>query len=778
MNNFKISFRNLWKNKSTSIINLIGLTVALTSVAFIAIWVHHELSFDKFNKNYKNIYMVASEWKYSDGKSDFIMETPTPLGPYLKENFPEVIQTTRFEKQFGGRFLEADNKKFIEQGFAIEPSFFDIFTVDFVTGDSKAITNKSYSILISQRLANKFFGKENPLNKPITFFTNSEETKLYEVCGVYKNIPDNSSLQHDFLIPISIPEPTNWFAFGESTFLLLPNEIDKANLNKKIAQFYNYDKLGFDIGWYLHPLKDMHFLSDFQQFVHHPGSLQYVYIFTIAGIFILLIAVLNFISLVSVLSINRLKESGIRKISGASKRKIVFSFLTEPFILVSLSLIFTFLLIEIFQSSFNKLSDSTFISFHQNTFVLLALILMGMIIASISGIVPGIFIANFEPSDALKQKKKSVGVSCQKYLIAFQFTLAIVLMSSTFLIHKQLNYIFNKDLGFKKENIVHVPLKGKMGENYAIIKHKLLSNPNVEQVTNGSPIFSSGVEFPGWTWDGINKDEKHSIASIQADCDFIKTFNLEIIKGANFLTEITNNNKVIVNEEAAKVMNMENPISQHMQLKGKDYEIIGVVKNFHSRHFSHKIRPLMITYGAGRHNLYIRYKNDNDKANIIALAKNEYEKFNHEFPFEYHYFADEFTATYRNEQKMLNLLSYFVVVAFLILCFGLYGLSKQMTLSKTKEIGIRKVNGAKISEILTMLNKDFVKWVTLAFIIATPIAYYAMHKWLENFTYKTTLSWWIFALAGVLALGIVMLTVSWQSWKAATRNPVEALRYE
>jgi len=192
MNNFRISFRNLWKNRSTSVVNLLGLTVALTSVAFIAIWVHHELSFDKFNKEYKNIYMVASEWKYSDGKSDFIMETPTPLGPYLKENFPEAIQSTRFEKQFGGRFLEADNKRFLEQGFAIEPSFFDIFTVDFVTGNSKAIANKPNSILISQRLANKFFGKENPLNKQITFFANSEETKLYEVCGVYKNIPDNS----------------------------------------------------------------------------------------------------------------------------------------------------------------------------------------------------------------------------------------------------------------------------------------------------------------------------------------------------------------------------------------------------------------------------------------------------------------------------------------------------------------------------------------------------------------------------------------------------------
>jgi putative ABC transport system permease protein len=310
------------------------------------------------------------------------------------------------------------------------------------------------------------------------------------------------------------------------------------------------------------------------------------------------------------------------------------------------------------------------------------------------------------------------------------------------------------------------------------LKQKLLANSNVENVTNSSPIFSSGVEFPGWTWDGMNKDEKHSIAGINADCDFIKTFQLEIVQGKNFQPANNNNNKVIINEEAAKVMNMGNPISQHMQLKDKDYEIIGVVKNFHSRHFSHEIRPLMLTYGEGGRDLYIQYKNDTDKAKIITLANSEYDRFSPEFPFEYHFFADEFTATYRNEQNMLNLLSYFVVVAFLILGFGLYGLSKQMAMSKTKEIGIRKVNGAKISEILAMLNKDFVKWVAIAFVIATPIAYYAMNKWLENFAYKTELSWWIFALAGLLALGIALLTVSFQSWKAATKNPVESLRYE
>jgi putative ABC transport system permease protein len=401
-----------------------------------------------------------------------------------------------------------------------------------------------------------------------------------------------------------------------------------------------------------------------------------------------------------------------------------------------------------------------------------------LFVGTLAGIIPGMLIAGVKPIEALNQKKIVNNGRFRKYLIAFQFSLAIVLLSSTFLINKQLNYIFQKDLGFQKENVIHIPLKGKMRENFNLIKQELQSNPMISSVSNASPLLSSGIEVPGWNWEGNGSDQKYSVARIKADNDFIKTFGINLIQGNYFSENNSNENTIVVNEEAAKVMNMANPIHQHLQLNGIDYEIIGVVNNFHSRHFSHLIRPLLISFDNSGRNLYIRYNNPGDKTSIINSINKVFEKFNPQFPFEYHFFADEFMATYGNEHRMLELLFYFVIVAFLILCFGLYALSKQIALSKTKEIGIRKVNGAKTSEILTMLNKDFVKWVAIAFIIATPIAYYAMNKWLENFAYKTALSWWIFALAGLLALGIALLTVSWQSWRAATRNPVEALRYE
>lgn len=778
MSTIKISFRNLWKNRNSSTINLIGLTVALTSVVFIFMWVHHELTFDNHNTNYKNIYMVASEWMYSDGKSDFIMETPTPLSPYLKENFPEVIQSTRFAKQFGGRFLEVDNKRFLEDGFVIEPSFFDIFTVDFVLGNPNSISGNPNSICISQRLASKFFGEANPINKSITFFENSENTKQYQVCGIYKDIPDNSSLQFDFLIPTSFNEADNWFSFGFSTFVLLQNEIDKTELNKETAKFYNSSKLGFDINFYLHPLKDMHFHSDYQLFVYHPGDIQYVYIFTIAGIFILLIAALNFMGLVTTLITNRLKESGLRKISGASKIKIISSFISEPFILVALSLLLTFIAVELIQPTFNSFSDNTIPSIHQNAFILLALICLGFLIGLISGIFPGLYIARINPFNAIKQHRNSGNGTFRKNLVVLQFTLAIIILSSTILIHRQMNYIFHKDLGFNKENILHIPLKGKIRDNFSLIKHELLNNPMIEGVTNSNPLLSSGIEMPGWTWTGISGEDKHSIAHIQADGDFINTFEFSMVQGNNFSDENLNTNKVIINEEAAKVMNMANPTHKFMQLKGKSYEIIGIVKNFHSRHFSNQIRPLMISYSEGGSNLYIRYKKGVDNADIINFTNNVYQNYNPEFPFEYRTFKDEFNATYRDENKMLKLLMYFVFVVFLILIIGLYGLSKQVAIRKVKEIGIRKVNGATISEVLFLLNKDFVKWITFAIIIATPIAFFSMKKWLEGFAYRTTLSWWIFVLADVLSLVVALLTAGWQSWRAATRNPVEALRYE
>ena len=778
MNSIKVGIRNLWKNKAISLINLLGLTVALTSAVFIFMWVYHEVTFDRFNKNYKNIYMVASEWKYSDGKSDFIMETPTPLSPYLKDNFPEIEKSTRFAKQFGGKFLQAGDKKFLEQGFAVEPSFFDIFTIDFVTGNPNVAANNPDAIFISQRLANKFFGNLDPTNQNITFFENAEKTKEYKINGVYKNIPDNSSLQHDFLIPLTVDGVDNWFAFGYSTFVVLHNNVDEAQLNKKIAQFYDYDKLGFNINWYLHPLKDMHFQSDYQQFVYHPGDIQYVYIFSIAGVFILLIAILNFMSMIGVLSIKRMKESGIRKISGASKKRVVFSFLTEPLILVTFSFLLTYVLFKFLLPSFNVFAESNIPSLYQNWVIIIILFAIVLAIGTISGIIPGLFISKFKPIDSLKEKKAANNYSFRKYLVAFQFALAIVLLSSTFIISKQLNYIYHKDLGFQKENIVHIPLKGKIRENYSTIKQELLTNSIITSVTNSSPLLSSGIEIPEWTWEGIDAGQKHSIARIQADNDFIKTFGIHLSQGDNFSDHQNNSNKVIINQTAAKVMGMNNPIQQHLQLKGTDYEIAGIVNDFHSRHFSHQIRPLLITFDNSARNMYVHYNNSADKARVVDFIKQVYGKLNPEFPFEYQFFSDEFSAIYRNEQKMLELLFGFVIVAFCILCFGIYALSKQLAINKTKEIGIRKVNGAKVSEILAMLNKDFVKWVVIAFVVATPIAYYAMNKWLESFAYKTTLSWWIFALAGLLALGIALLTVSWQSWRAAKRNPVEALRYE
>jgi len=772
----KISFRNLWKNKSTSLVNLLGLTIALTSFVFIFMWVYHEITFDRFHKNYKNIYMVASEWKYADGKSDFIMETPTPLSPYLKDNFPEVVQSTRFAKQFGGRTIGSGDKKFLEQGLAIEPSFFDIFTVDFVSGDPKNIENNPNSIFISQGLANKFFGKDDPSNQTITFYVNADNTKQYEIVGVYKDLPDNSSLQFDFLIPVDIEDADNWFAFGYSTFVLLPNEIDRAQLNKKMAQFYDYKELGFDMDWYLHPIKDMHFKSDYQLFVYHPGDIQYVYIFSIAGVIILLIAILNFMSLIGVLGANRMKEAGIRKISGAQKNKVALSFLAEPLLLVFLSVFLTFILVEALQPAFNKLSGNKLPDLHQSAVVLFVLFILALAVGVLSGILPGIFIASLKPIDSIKQKRTVRKGAFRRYFIAFQFTLAIALLSSTFLINKQLNYIFQKDLGFQKENIVHIPLKGKITEEYALIKHELLSNPAIKDVTNASPLLSSGIELPGWTWDGISADEKHSIARIYADSDFLNTFGIQLTQGTNFSEQIPN--QVIINEEAAKVMNIPNPLHKHIQLKEVDYEIVGVVENFHSRHFANQIRPLVIIPDYNAKNLYVQYNSGVDKTSLISNINGLYAQLNPEVPFEYHFFSDEFIAIYRDEHQMLELLFYFVIVAFLILSFGLYALSKQVTLSKTKEIGIRKVNGAKVSEILTMLNFDFIKWVAIAFVIAIPIAYYAMSKWLEHFAYKTNLSWWIFVLAGLLSLGIALLTVSWQSWRAATINPVEALRYE
>lgn len=779
MYNLKISLRNLWKNRSTSLVNVIGLSVALSSVVLIFSWIYTELSFDKHNQNYTNIFMIASEWNYADGKSDFIMETPTPMSPYLKDNFPEVLQSTRFAKQFGGRFLESNNKKFLEEGLAIEPSFFDIFTVDFTGGDPKSLIQNPKSIFLSQRLARKFFGNENPVNRIITFSKNSKETIDYVVGGVYADIPNNSSLQFDFLIPITFDAADNWYSFGYSTFLLLAHGIDKADLNKKIGQFYDSENMGFNINWYLHSLREMHFQSDFQQFVFHPGEIQYIYIFSIVGIFILLIAVLNFMGLINVLISGRLKESGVRKIMGASKMKVLRLFLAEPLLLVTLSVYLTFAIIEVIHSSSDFLSNSILLSGNQTIlFYITTLILLGLFIGLISGIVPGLFIASLNPYKALMQQNALRHGRMRKYFLILQLSLSIILLASAFLIQKQLKYIFHADLGFKKENIISFPLKYDSRESYSLLKQELLKNPMVESVTNNSPLLSSGIEIPGWSWNGVGNDQTHSIARIQADTDFIESFDLNIVQGENFSSDQLNSAKAIINETAAKAMNMEDPIHQHMQIRGQDYEIVGVVKDFHSRHFSHQIRPVTILYQENTGKLYLSYNDDIDRETILQDVKGIFEKYHPDIPFEYTYFSDDFAGIYRDESQMLKLLFYFVAIAFLMLSFGLYGLSRQVAIRKTKEIGIRKVNGASVFDVLLMFGKNFTGWVLIALLIATPIAYIMMYKWLHNFEYKTRLSWWIFALAGLFALVMALITVCWQSWKAASRNPVDVLKYE
>ncbi len=774
----KISLKNLWNNKHVSIINVAGLAIGLTTAILIFLWIYEEINFDKFNKNYKDIYMVATEWKYPDGKSDFIMETPAPLGPFLKENFPEIIHYTRFEKQFGGRFLKFNNKKLLENGLAIEPSFFNVFTVSFIAGDAKTCLNDPNSILISEKLAYKFFKAENPIGKTITLFQDSENKVDYQIKGIYQNIPENSSLQFDFLIPINLEHDNNWFIFGTSTFLLLSKKVDVKELNSKISQFYADQKITFDIQWYLHPLKDFHFHSDFQLFIYHPGNKQYVYIYSIAGVFVLFIAFVNFISLIAVFLSNRVKETGIKKMAGASIRSLIVSFLFEPLFLIVTSLLLAFILVESAIPIFGEIFNKQIPSLYHNLPLLIILILIILILGIISGVFPGLYISSINAIDAIYRRTAINKRNFRKYFLVLQFTLSIMLLCSTIIIHKQLHFIYKKDLGFQKENILHIPLKGNMDEKYSLLKNEILKNPGIINITNNSPVMKDGVEVPGWDWEGNNDEKKRSVAFINADYDFIKTFKIKVVKGNYFSEGKTNaNDCVIINEEAAKVMGMQDPIHKQVHFRNKDYTIIGVVKDFYSCHFSSKIRPLLIFFTENSGDLYIEF-NSGNKNDIIEFLNKTYQKHDPDFPFGYHFLTDEIHALYNDEQHMLRLFNYFTIITLLILCFGLFGLSKQVAISMTKEIGIRKTNGAKTWQIILMLSKDFTKWVLLAFIIACPIAYFIMNKWLQNFAYRTNLSWWVFVASGAVAFAVSLLTVSWQSWRAASRNPVEALRYE
>ncbi|WP_321288447.1 FtsX-like permease family protein [uncultured Sunxiuqinia sp.] len=793
----KSSLRNLRSKPIYSLITFVGFTFGITGGLLIYLWVMNELSYDKFHMDYDRIYRVLTLSKQSD---EIVKSSGSyrPLPATLKKDYPQIEFATFLYTSSENLPLQKKGGEKIEARESwVTNDFFSIFNgFPFIEGNAFDAIENASGIILSETVAQKLFGSEPALGK--TVIIDKYDKRTYSVSGVIR-VPKNSHIDIDYILPEVNSTVTGYVnhwgdKYYNRVYVKLREDavIDDAFLNRISNHLSRYskktDKLLFQ------PLANIHLYSDYEpnSLDKNISSYKYVLIFSGLALLIILMASLNF----SVLSVARASERsteiGIKKVNGAGRFHIIKQFMGESLVHTVAAMFVAVLVIWFILPWFNNFTGKD-IAFSLSFSLIRNLVLIALLTGVAAGLYPSFYLSSLNPTGILRGGSVS-GSRTQfvRLLVSVQFGIAIVFMVATTVFIKQLNYVRSKDLGLTHENVVVVPT-GLWYGNHAF-KQELMKNPNVLGV---SASVYAPVDF-GWKTSfpltNLGRTDSLNASLFWADEDFAKTYQLEMVKG-EFLTmngaqyweehkkanegrkeekNYTFSFPIVINETAEKMLGLENPVGERIG----NNEIVGVVKDFHFRPLYQPIGPLVITNNPQTiQTMNIRIA-PNNKAETIKYIRDIYQKHTGGRGFSYQYFDDLMDERYKAETRLKNITTAFSLLAIVISVLGILGMALFSIARRTKEIGIRKVNGAKVYEILTMLNKDFVKWVIIAFVIATPIAYYAMNKWLENFAYKTTLSWWIFALAGMLALGIALLTVSWQSWRAATRNPVEALRYE
>lgn len=785
-NYLKISLRNIKKQKAFSFINISGLAIGMACSILILLWVQNELSYDRFHENADNLYRIVQ-----DGMS----VTCAPMAVALKAEMPEVINASRY-RPIGNRLIKYKDKSFNNDKFSVvDPDFFEMFSFPLIKGEPEKILNDPFSIVLTEETVKKYFGDENPMGKIL----NIENKFDFKVTGVLKNLPKNSHIQFDvlgrfeFIHDLWGENLSNWRSSSHMTYVRLNSNADTKDLEKKVnavvkGHVEDYNQL------FLFPLRDI-YMSPWPQWIDvEPGSVTYVYVFSLIAFLVLVIACVNFTNLSTARSINRAKEVGVRKVIGAKKGDLIKQFFTESILLSFISFVIALIIVVLLLPVFNNLSGKqlTISHFYDLNIVLL---LIGILIFTgiLSGSYPSLLVSSFKP---VKVLKSAIFSTCKgrsyirKVLVIFQFSITVLLIISTAVVFKQLNYIHNQELGYDRENIICLKSTDALLTQLSAAGQELLRNPDILSVSISSNLpgryetTSSKI-----TWDGKDTDEFVRFEVLHADFGFLKTFGLTMVEGSYFSRERISELKdgIIVNESAVKIFGLTNksalgkqlfntPI--HTRFSSRTTRIIGVVKDFHSRSFHHQIAPLIIRFSP--------YSNDNLSIRIRAGKLQEtlnflsgiWKRFAPDYSFDYQFFDDFLNDLYKTEQRMGELFIYFAVLAVFVSCLGLLGLTAYIAEQRTREIGIRKALGASLFDIINLISREFLLLVLLSNIIAWPAAYFFMKKWLRNFAYHTNPGFEIFICAGLLALFIALITVSFQAVKAALKDPVDSLHYE
>ena len=802
-NYLKISFRNLWKNKAFSAINILGLSIGIATCLLITLFVMDELSYDKYNDKADRIYRVNVDLKFGGADQKFAVAS-APMAFTMVKDYPQVENAVRF-RNYGPSLVKKGEQNIKEERIIFADStLFAVFTLPMLQGNPRTALTEPNTVVITKTIADKYFGSVNAVGQVMRF----DNQNNFKVTGVIKDVPENSHFNYDFFVSMAGAEESRnavWASFNFNTYLLLHKGIDPKLVETKLSEttkkyFWpqvqqmmkvdpdDFKKSGNYINFSLIPLPNIHLYSDRIAELAANSDIQIIYIFSLVAIIILLIACINFMNLSTARSANRAKEVGIRKVLGTQRFSLISQFLTES---VLMSLLSFFLAIEIallLLPYFNQLAAKKLsLSPASHPLLIPALFAFAVIVGLLAGSYPAFYLSAFKPIQVLKGKL-SAGFK-QSYfrssLVVFQFAISIGLIIGTIVIYNQLTYIQNKKVGFDKDQVLIIKNGEALGKQAKAFKNEVLRFRGIQSgsISGFLPIPSSRTDQPFFPEGEMDPQKAVAMQYWTIDHDYIPTLGMEIKQGRNFSKDmLTDSNAVIINETAATLFGFKDPIGKKISAfkdvihpeERDNKTIIGVVKNFHYESLRENIGALCFTLGEATQALTFRTDAMNAAANIQALWK----KLAPAEPFEYSFMNEDFNRMYNAEQRIGKIFISFAILAILIACLGLFGLATYASEQRTKEIGIRKVLGATVTNIVSMLSKEFLKLVILAALIAFPVAWWAMHKWLQNFAYRIEISWWVFAIAAVAVVLIALFTISFKAIRAALSNPVKSLRTE
>lgn len=793
-NYFKTGWRNLLKNKTISIINITGLSVGMAAAIFILLWVQNELSFDNYHPASKRIYQIAFSDKAGNNKWD---GSPLLLAEAAKQKIPGIQKATKFLPALRDNPVLNINNEFYKEKNAVfvDSNWFSFFYYDYVEGNANAFNKNPNSIILTQSLAKKYYGKKEAVGRTILI-----DSINYKVQAVIKDNPSNSSFQFNIFFPLqthlpnaeAVKNESSWYSFTYTTFIQLNPNTTIKQVSNQLAQLLKIEKNNEETFVSLIALKNIHFETGFGDLRILRQDKKVVIIFAVLGLLLLLIACINYVNLSTARASLRTKEVSIKKIMGASRTTLFRQFIAESFLTSFIALFITLVIIQIALPLFNTFTEKNFIFSlsSRNIWIVLA----GTFVTTIllTSIYPALLLSSFKPLNMLRGLNvlKVKNTTLRKTLVISQFTIAAALMISTIVIFKQLNFIQKQNEGYNRSQIFSVPLPGKWFNNHkatnkeqmlTTFKQELVANTGIENatVTSGSVINIMMSMSEVVDWDGRAPDFNPMVSIMSVDADFRKIFQLQLKEGRWFQPNgIQDKHNYILNETAIETFGLQSPyIGKRLTFANDTGQIIGIIKDFHYRSLHEKVGPIILLNNQFGSTLFIKTAADKT-THAVQATETAWKKFFPQEPFEYDFLDEAFAQLYRSDIKTSTLIGLFSCIAIIISCLGLFGLAAFTAEQRIKEIGIRKVLGATVTNITALLSRDFIKLVMIAFVIASPLAWLAMNTWLENFAYRINISWWVFALAGLTAVLIALLTVSFQAIKAAIANPAKSLRKE